>query len=185
MSFIISGKIKKGFFKERLNRFVCLVEIDEIVHNCHLPNPGRMIELLIPNITPVLVKLNDSPTRKTKATLIAVIKETEIINLDTSIVSNWFEYEIKNKTFSGLNHCNLIRKEIPILHHRIDFLLADGNEKEIFVEIKSTTLVRNGVACFPDGVSKRAVSQLKLLKELSDKGGNVLIIFIVQRKSNS
>ena len=41
-------KIVKGIFVSRPNRFVARVEIQGKTELCHMPNPGRMRELLFP-----------------------------------------------------------------------------------------------------------------------------------------
>ena len=48
MSFInIEGRILRGFFQERPNRFLALVKVKDNVLVCYLPDPGRLLELLI------------------------------------------------------------------------------------------------------------------------------------------
>ncbi|MBF1318503.1 MAG: sugar fermentation stimulation protein SfsA, partial [Megasphaera micronuciformis] len=39
-------KLFKGRFIDRPNRFIVHVEIDDETVTCHLPNPGRLWELL-------------------------------------------------------------------------------------------------------------------------------------------
>ena len=45
-----TSEVKVGIFLNRLNRFLCEVEIDGTIECCHLPNPGRMWELLFPRV---------------------------------------------------------------------------------------------------------------------------------------
>ncbi|MFR6110123.1 MAG: hypothetical protein ACLUIQ_00805 [Dialister invisus] len=42
------GNIVTGAFVMRMNRFVIHAEIDGRIEICHMPNPGRMRELLFP-----------------------------------------------------------------------------------------------------------------------------------------
>ncbi|TFF88154.1 MAG: DNA/RNA nuclease SfsA, partial [Promethearchaeota archaeon] len=44
----LAKKLIKAKFIERPNRFLGVVEIDEENRLVHIPNPGRMKELLIP-----------------------------------------------------------------------------------------------------------------------------------------
>ena len=43
--------IRKGTFVDRPNRFIAHVSLDDDVVTCHMPNPGRMWELLFPGVT--------------------------------------------------------------------------------------------------------------------------------------
>ena len=49
------GNIVTGAFVMRTNRFVIHAEIDGRMEICHMPNPGRMRELLFPGVKMYLV----------------------------------------------------------------------------------------------------------------------------------
>ena len=42
------GKVEKGIFRRRLNRFSALVEVCGAEEICHVKNTGRLGELLLP-----------------------------------------------------------------------------------------------------------------------------------------
>ena len=44
----------EGIFRERPNRFLCRVEVNGRIHAAHCPNPGRMLELLVPGARVIL-----------------------------------------------------------------------------------------------------------------------------------
>ncbi|MDD4264165.1 MAG: DNA/RNA nuclease SfsA, partial [Firmicutes bacterium] len=48
-------------------------------------------------------------------------------------------------------------------------------------EVKSVTLVENGVALFPDAPTKRGVKHVNELIRLKQSGYNAAVLFIVQR----
>ena len=50
------GNIVTGAFVMRMNRFVIHAEIDGKMEICHMPNPGRMRELLFPGVKMYFVK---------------------------------------------------------------------------------------------------------------------------------
>ena len=47
----------------------------------------------------------------------------------------------------------------------IDFLLENQSGDPFYLEVKSVTYVQNGVAKFPDAVTRRGLLHLKLLQE--------------------
>ena len=83
--------IVKGKFIARPNRFIAHIEINGKIEVCHVKNTGRCKELLIPSVI-VFVQENDNAKRKTKFSLISVIKENRIINMDSQ-VPNKIVYE--------------------------------------------------------------------------------------------
>ena len=51
-----------------------------------------------------------------------------------------------------------------------------------YLEIKSVTFIENGVAKFPDSITKRGALHLDLLKKLSSKGYGAGVLFVCQRQ---
>ena len=64
------GNIVTGAFIMRTNRFVIHAEIDGRMEICHMPNPGRMRELLFPGVKMYLVK-SRNPLNRTAIVLSA------------------------------------------------------------------------------------------------------------------
>jgi len=179
--FKVPGKLFKGLFIQRENRFVCLVKFEDNIIRAHLPNPGRLTLILHEEKTEILLrKAPAGSNRKTEASIVAAILEDEVINLDTTIFSDFLQYEIR-KCNELVAEYAFVQSEITIGQHRFDFLLKDSNEEEVITEIKSTTRVIDRIACFPDAVSTRATSHLKALLSLQEKGKNTLVIFIIYR----
>ena len=64
---------------------------------------------------------------------------------------------------------------------RVDFLLTEQGQKDIYLEVKSVTLVRqDGVAEFPDSVTERGLKHLQELNILNDLEKIPHFIFIVK-----
>ncbi|MEE0275923.1 MAG: DNA/RNA nuclease SfsA, partial [Oscillospiraceae bacterium] len=76
------GKICRGKFITRPNRFIARVDIDGEVQTVHVKNTGRCKELLT-NGAEVILECSDNPARKTKYDLIAVYKNGMLINMDS------------------------------------------------------------------------------------------------------
>ena len=176
--------VEKATFHSRPNRFIVEVKYNNEILVCHLPNPGRMQELLLPNST-VFITFHSSPTRRTKASLVAVQFEDEIIQLQSNLVANWLPQDIANNEVPGIENWKVKHKEFTIGTHRFDFILINQDGEKVITEIKSTTRVKNGVACFPDGVSSRASKHLNALMDLAKKGEKSMVIFVVQRFASS
>ncbi|MBK5244695.1 MAG: hypothetical protein JJE18_06680 [Eubacteriaceae bacterium] len=63
-----------GIFLSCPNRFIARVMIDQAEKIVHVPNTGRMSELLVPGVRAIF-SWNSSPHRKTDDTLILVEKD--------------------------------------------------------------------------------------------------------------
>ena len=50
---------------------------------------------------------------------------------------------------------NIIRPEAPYGYHRFDFLLNNHDVVKFYLEVKSLTYVKNGIARFPDAITAR------------------------------
>ena len=153
--------ILKGKFICRPNRFIANVEINGKVEICHVKNTGRCKELLIPGVT-VFVQENNNPKRKTKFSLISVIKEKRLINMDSQvpnmIVHEWI---LKGNLFKDIT---LIKPETKYNKSRFDFYVETKNKKA-FVEVKGVTLENEGIVKFPDAPTERGVKHVRELKK--------------------
>ncbi len=171
-------------FHGRPNRFIVEVIYKKELLICHLPNPGRMKELLLPDST-VFITFHSSPNRKTKASVVAVKFKDEIIQLQSNLVANWLPKDIDRNEVPGIKNWKVKHQEFTIGPHRFDFILLNSRGEEVITEIKSTTRVKNGNACFPDGVSSRATKHLTALMNLAKKGKKAMVIIVVQRYASS
>lgn len=183
MTYIDNRTLCKAEFIKRINRFVVIVNYNREFIKCHLPNPGRMKELLLPNSS-VLINFTKNTERKTKATLIAIEHDGEIIQLDTTLFSKLISHEWKNIPSSYLKNYQIERAEYTMGSVRFDFLLTHKlSKQECILEVKSTTLVRENIACFPDAVSIRASKHLDHLIKLKKNKYEVGILFLIFRKA--
>lgn len=172
------GKIVKGRFKDRPNRFIAHVEIDGVVETVHVKNTGRCRELLQPN---ALVYLEEgmNPERKTPYDLVAVMKGDVLVNMDSQApnkaVKEWLE---ESDFFSDLI---LLCPEKTFGNSRFDFY-GETRETKFFMEVKGVTLEEDGVMRFPDAPSERAVKHLEELIEAKKAGYEAYVMFVIQMK---
>ena len=170
--------ILKGKFISRPNRFIAYVEINGKVEICHVKNTGRCKELLIPSAT-VFVQENNNPKRKTKFSLISVIKEKRLINMDSQVTNKVVHEWILDGNL--LKDITLIKPETKYHNSRFDFYIETKNKK-IFIEVKGVTLENEGIVKFPDAPTERGVKHVKELCDCVKEGYDAYIIFVVQMK---
>lgn len=186
--------IVMGTFLERLNRFEAIVAVEGQEQLCHVKNTGRCKELLIPGVKVYLEK-NANPDRKTKYSLISVLKqldqnETLLINMDSQAPNKAVgEWLLLNKLIADTKR---IRPETKFGNSRFDFYLeadslsqtnAEQNDvRKIFIEVKGVTLEENGVARFPDAPTQRGIKHIYELISCVQQGYEAYLIFVIQMK---
>ena len=131
-------KLFKGRFIDRPNRFIVHVEIDDETVTCHLPNPGRLWELLYAGTT-VWVRKVLTPGRKTPYDVIGIERDGIPVLLDTQYNNDVAEALIREKRIPGWEDWSVLRREVAIEGSRFDLLLHRG-EDLFFLEVKSCTL---------------------------------------------
>jgi DNA-binding sugar fermentation-stimulating protein len=63
---IVSNELVEGtFIEESKNRFICRVNINEVIYECHVPNSSRMENYLKLNQRRILVSKNKDTGRRT------------------------------------------------------------------------------------------------------------------------
>ena len=159
----IIGPLIKGKFVARPNRFLTDIEVSDRIVKSHLPDPGRLLELLIPGTNVWLRPAPKNSDRKTKFSTIMVEKEGMLISLDTTLPNRFIKEELSKGSVPMLNGWSMIKQEYKIGNHRIDFLLNDPHGEDVFTEVKSVTYVENDIAMFPDAVTDRGKKHAKLL----------------------
>ena len=169
-------RIEKGRFLERPNRFIAYVEIFGKTETVHVKNTGRCAELLVPGAT-VYVQKTDNPARKTQWDLIAVEKESHIINMDSQIPNKVVEEWIRKGNL--FPNASLIRPETIYGNSRFD-LYVEVDGRKIFMEIKGVTLEEDGVVRFPDAPTERGVKHVDELAKAVQDGYEAYLFFVVQ-----
>lgn len=159
--------LKIGKFISRPNRFVGEIEYKGKKETAHIHDPGRLKELLIKG-TKVLFTYSKG---KLKYYIKAVRTKDEWVLLDTALHS-----KIAMKIFEYLpefSSAQEIRKEVKLGNSRIDFVI-DG----VPLEVKGVSLVKDGLALFPDAPTKRGTRHVE---EIINHNG--IILFLILRKA--
>ncbi len=177
----IKGPLIPAKFVERPNRFITIIDINGIQYRSHLPDPGRLKELLRPGANLLVRPAPENSERKTRYSTVMVNHDGQLISLVSSLPNQFVkEALVKNELPMFINH-TLLRPEISVGSHRFDFLLQDIDGKNFYLEVKSVTFVENGVAQFPDAVTVRGAKHALALKDLVENGKKAGILFVCQR----
>ena len=179
----------KAIFRNRANRFIAEVEIDGEIVKAHLPNTGRCKELLIDGTT-VYLKPSDNPNRKTKYSLYLVENNGVLVAMFSQQANKIVFDAIKDGKIKELSGYSILESEKTIGNSRIDIYLANlDNENnlidEIYVEVKSVTLIKEGIAQFPDAPTERGRKHLEELISLKKEGIRAVVFFLIEHPNGN
>lgn len=177
----IEGPLINAVFIERPNRFITIIEIGGEKHKSHLPDPGRLKELLIPGASLLVRPAPENKERSTAFTTIMVNLKGQWISLVSTLPNQFVKYSFQKNRIPIFQKYKLVRPEVTIRNHRFDFLLSNKSGKNFFLEVKSVTFVEDGIAKFPDAVTTRGMNHAKTLTDLVKEGEFAGILFVCQR----
>jgi len=178
--YTFNQKLIPAKFIKRLNKFLVEVTIGGKTINCHLHDPGRLKEILQKGRK--LLLLRKEGKRKTKYDVIAAYMEEWFI-IHSGYHSILTEKILKNKLIKNFEKYKIERKEFKYGSSRIDFLLK--NDKTCLLEVKGCTLVKNGIALFPDAPTLRGRRHIIELMNAKKEGYDAAILFLVMRPASS
>ena len=180
---VLYDTILKATYTGRPNRFVVTLDLNGESVLAHLPNPGRMWELLFTGVTMYIVP-HDKPDAKTKYRVVGIERDGVVIMLDTNYSNDVAEHLIENKLIPGWEEWRVVRREYTVKLHgtssRFDLLLTNDTGDEFLLEVKSCTLFSKTGAMFPDAITERGRKHLLHLKELQNEGYHTGVLFLVQ-----
>ena len=166
-------------FVQRDNRFRVTVEVDGHVAPAHLPNSGRLGELLTPG-RELRLEFMPDPRRKTPYDLKLVRYAGVWVSVDARLPNPLFAEAFRNGHLPGFAGYTHLQSEVCLDDSRIDFLVT-GPAGRRWVETKSVTLVEKGVARFPDAPTDRGRRHLEALIRAVERGDQAAVLFVVQR----
>lgn len=187
--------LQKAKWIKRYKRFmVDLTLPNEEVLTVHSANTGSMKNCYVENGG---AWYWDSKNEKRKYPHSLELTETpsgHVACINTSRPNYLVAEAIENKTVSELQDYEKMKMEVRYGDEksRIDILLS-GGDKDIYVEVKNTTLLENtkdgvptdegdaseGIGYFPDSVSERASKHLRELMRMVEEGHRGVIFFCV------
>ena len=189
----LPGPLRSARFIERPNRFLTVVELDGERVEAHLPDPGRLEELLTPG-TKVWVRPATGvagvagaagAARKTRFTLaLAEAPTGELVSLVTPVANEVTAEALEASRIAELAEWSVTAREFRRGRSRFDFLLETDSGRQMLLEVKSVTLVENCRALFPDAVTARGARHVRELTEALEDGFETAVLFVVQRRDS-
>ncbi|MDA0799069.1 MAG: DNA/RNA nuclease SfsA [Chloroflexi bacterium] len=165
---------------QRRNRFVANVLVDGRQEAAHVPNSGRMHELMVPGTEVVLRPAPAGTTRKTAYDLLAVRYADRWVGVDSRTPPSMVVEAWRSGVLPGFADYTDVRREVRYGGSRLD-LLFSGAPGLAYVEAKSVNLVEDGVAMFPDAPTVRGARHLLELRDAVAEGHRAAACFVVQR----
>jgi sugar fermentation stimulation protein A len=172
----------RGVLIQRYKRFLADIKLDsgETI-TAHCPNSGSMLNCKGPN-SPVYVSISDNPKRKYPYTWELVFTNNSWVGINTNVPNKLVFDTIKDGNIPELDGYTSFRREVNYgKNSRVDILLETEN-KRCYVEVKSVSLARDHIACFPDAVTARGKKHLDELLDMVKEGHRAVMFFLVQRE---
>ncbi|MDQ7071093.1 MAG: DNA/RNA nuclease SfsA [Rhodobacterales bacterium] len=168
----------------RYKRFLADIRLeDEREVTAHCANPGSMMGLAEPGMR-IWVEPNDDPKKKLRYGWRLVDHENgHFTGVDTTVPNRAVRAALIARAIPELAAYPNVRPEVKYGENsRIDFLLTGEGMKDTYVEVKSATLSRvNGLAEFPDSVTKRGTKHLGELTAMVEQGHRAVLFYLIQR----
>lgn len=165
-------------FRKRLNRYLAWVELDGEGVVCHVPNPGRMQELLIPGTLGLVAPVGKAH-RKTRYDLLAVQQQGVWVCVDNRLGNRLLRWRLE-AGLADVGSYEAVHSEVVCGKSRIDFLLT-GRNGPLWLELKSCTLVKGEIGQFPDAPTARGKRHLEELAIACAAGQRAGVLFLIQR----
>lgn len=181
----IPGPLHQARFMSRPNRFLVEVRLEDTgeVVKAHMADPGRLRELLLPERR-IWVRSASDPKRKTRwsAVLVESPDGRQLVSLDSTLPNRLIRRALEQGALEELSDWSLVRSEFPVGQSRMDFLLSRADGVRMVLEVKSVTLVEEGVGLFPDAVTERGARHIGELSDVSQRSGwEAAVLFVLQR----
>ncbi|GAW93010.1 DNA/RNA nuclease SfsA [Calderihabitans maritimus] len=164
----------------RMNRFVAAVKVGDGEARAHVPNSGRLEELLTPGNRVLLQRQLGSHYRTAYRITLAYAPGTWV-SVDASIPNRLLHEALEKGLLSEFQGYNRVLKEQTYGSSRIDFVLEGLGKPKVLLEAKSVTLVQDGIGRFPDAPTARGRKHLLELLNMVGEGNRAAVVFVVQR----
>ena len=174
----------RGRLLRRYKRFLSDVELDDgTVVTAHCANPGSMLGLKEPG-SEVWLSPSRNPDRKLKFSWELIRVGDGLVGINTAHPNRLVEEAVAGARVAELAGYESFRREVKYgKNSRIDLLLEDPAKPPCYVEVKNVHLMReDGLAEFPDAVTKRGAKHLVELGDMVEEGHRAVMFYLVQRE---
>ena len=178
------GTLIEATFVERPNRYLGIVDLTDGTRiRAHVPDPGRLTELLVPGAR-VFVRHadTDGKARKTAYDLLLVdYQHTGIlVSILTTLPNRLMRDALEQRLMPEFADFTIVQPEFRHGNSRFDFRLST-RDAFAYVEVKSVSLLRDGVGMFPDAPTTRGRKHVDELAALRAEGHRAAVVFVAQR----
>ncbi|HJW09505.1 MAG TPA: DNA/RNA nuclease SfsA [Holophagaceae bacterium] len=183
MALIEKHGLVEGRIITRYKRFLADVELgDGSVVTAHTTNTGSMKSCWEPGDR-VVLEPSANPERKLKFTWLACERNGHWVGVETGMPNRVVAEAARRDAVPGLAGLQSVRTEVKYgsERSRIDVLAQDAAGREVYIEVKNTTLRQGDLARFPDAVSERGAKHLRELQAMVREGHRACITFFIHR----
>lgn len=167
----------------RYKRFLADIRLEDGLEAvAHCANPGSMMGLAEAGQR-IWVEPNDDPRKKLKyGWRLVEHPGGHFTGVDTGRANAVLREALEAGAVPELSNQGF-RAEVKYgSGSRVDFLLERALRPDLYVEVKSVTLMRRGgLAEFPDSVTARGLKHLQELSDMVQNGHEAVLFFLVQR----
>lgn len=179
-----AGPLVAARFVARPNRFLVLARCRGRLVRAASRDPGRLRELLSPGARLRLVPAPPRSGRRTRYSVALVRRDRVWVSLVPALANDVLAHALARGGAPGLRGLRVAAREVRRGGSRFDLLLR-GRGLTLLVEVKSATLVEDGLALFPDAPTARGARHLRELAAHVRRGGRAALVFVVQREDAS
>lgn len=178
-----SSSLIQGTLIKRYKRFLADVQLaDGSIVIAHCPNTGAMTGCAEPGWK-VWLSPSHNPKRKLLYTWEVVLTDQgHWIGVNTHKANALVKDAIQENKIEELQGYQNLQAEVKYgeENSRIDFLLSDSDKVDCYIEVKSVTLLDDGVGYFPDAKTVRGQKHLRELSLIAGQGRRAVLFFCVQ-----
>lgn len=170
----------KGTLIKRYKRFLADVSLEngEII-TAHCTNSGSMKSCIEEGAEVFLSPAKD-PKRKTSFTWEMIKINGAWVGINTMNPNRFALEEISKDKIAGLEGYTSVKREVKYKDSRFD-IIAENDSETCYVEVKNVTMNENGIAKFPDAITKRGLKHLNTLMDVKQNGMRAVMLYIIQR----
>jgi sugar fermentation stimulation protein A len=176
-------ELVKGKLIKRYKRFFADIELnDGHLITAHCPNTGPMTGICeIGN--EVAVSHQPSPKRKLAYTWEMICMDGTWVGVNTSLPNRVVGGMLRQGILPQFARYPMIRSEVPYGNEgsRIDFLLSDVLQRQVYIEVKNTTWSDGRTAIFPDTETTRGQKHLRELMVMAGTPARAVIVYFIHR----
>lgn len=184
MALIRRSGLVLGRLRRRYQRFLAEVDLaDGGTVAAHCTNTGTMRTCWDPGDR-VLLEPAGNPNRKLPFTWLACERGPgNWVGVETGIPNRVVAEAARRDALPGLPGLSAVRTEVRYGQERsrIDVWARDSEGREVFIEVKNTTLKAGSLCTFPDAVTERGTKHLRELQAMVAQGHRAAIAFFVHR----